>query len=243
MIKFVKITLLLLYTIAATQCTSKGEWKDLFNGNDFTGWERKGGPAEYIIENNEIIGITVDDRNNSFLCTIEEYGDFILELELLVDTTMNSGIQFRSHSLPNYKNGLVHGYQMEIDPSKRAWSGGIYDEGRRGWIYSLDHNPEAKTAFKNGIWNHYRIEAFGKHIKTFVNGIPTADILDSVDTPGFIALQVHGIAPDYNEKTVGAIIKWRNIRILTKDVEKNLLVSEREIVQLDYSGDTKIMRQ
>lgn len=87
---------------------------------------------------------------------------------------MNSGIQIRSNSLPQYQNGRVHGYQVEIDPSDRAWSGGIYDEGRRGWLYSLENDSEAQKAFRQNEWNHYRIEAIGDTIKTWVNETPTA---------------------------------------------------------------------
>jgi hypothetical protein len=62
------------------------------------------------------------------------YTDFILELEFLVEPGMNSGIQIRSHSYKNYNNFRVHGYQVEIDTSARAWSGGIYDEVC-GWLF------------------------------------------------------------------------------------------------------------
>lgn len=134
----------------------------------------------------------------------------------MVDPSMNSGIQFRSESRADYLNGRVHGYQMEIDPSKRAWSGGIYDEARRLWLYSLEYNEHGKTAFKNNQWNHYRIECLGKTVRTFVNGIPTAHLEDSMLTSGFIALQVHSIGK--NDQP-GKQIKWRNIRIKTTNLQ------------------------
>src|SRR5690606_41007536 len=108
-----------------------------------------------------VIGATVQNSPNSLMTTEKMYDDFILELEYKVDSTMNSGIQIRSNSLPYYKNGRVHGYQIEIDPSDRAWSAGIYDEGRRGWLVNLNNNPVAQKAFKQNDWNHYRIEAIG----------------------------------------------------------------------------------
>ncbi|MFZ9661564.1 MAG: 3-keto-disaccharide hydrolase, partial [Chitinophagaceae bacterium] len=116
-------------------------------------------------------------------------------------------------------NGRVHGYQMEIDPSPRAWSGGIYDEGRRLWLYSMEFNPSAKKSFKNGTWNRYRIECIGNHIRTWVNGIPTAYLIDDLTPSGFIALQVHAIGKD--EKP-GRQIMWRNIRIKTKNLKPDL---------------------
>ena len=122
--------LLLLFAISNTTITAQN-WRKLFNGKDLKGWTQKNGKALYAVENGEIVGRTVANTPNSFLCTNEDFGDFILELELKVDDAMNSGIQFRSLSKPEYQDGRVHGYQMEVDPTDRAWSGGIYDEARR----------------------------------------------------------------------------------------------------------------
>ena len=120
--------------------TSAQQWTPLFNGKDLTGWHQLNGKAKYKAENNEIVGETVAGTPNSFLATDATYGDFILELEFKVDDDMNSGIQVRSESNKDYNNGRVHGYQVEIDPSDRAWTGGIYDEARRGWLYPLTYN-------------------------------------------------------------------------------------------------------
>ena len=127
-----------------TTAEQKAGWELLFNGKDLTGWKQLNGQAKYRVEKGEIVGTTVANTPNSFLATEKTYGDFVLELELKVDPSMNSGIQFRSLSMPDYQNGRVHGYQMEIDPSDRAWSGGIYDEGRRDWLYVPNLNPSPK---------------------------------------------------------------------------------------------------
>ncbi len=190
-------------------------WINLFNGKDLSGWKQLNGKAKYEVVNGEIVGTTVANTPNSFLATEKNYGDFILELDLKVDNRMNSGIQFRSLSRPDYNNGRVHGYQCEIDPAARAWSGGIYDEGRRGWLYPLDMNPEGRKAFRNDEWNHYRIEAIGNSIRTWVNGIPCADLVDDMTAEGFIALQVHAIG---NASEAGRQIRWKNIRIKTENL-------------------------
>ncbi|MBP2834345.1 DUF1080 domain-containing protein, partial [Aquimarina sp. U1-2] len=104
---------------------------------------------------------------NTFLSTDKIYGDFIFEIDFKVDSTMNSGIQIRSNTLPYYRDGIVHGYQIEIDPSNRAWSGGIYDEKRRKWLHPLENNTKAQKAFKQNEWNHYRVEAIADTIKTW----------------------------------------------------------------------------
>jgi hypothetical protein len=189
---------------------------NLFDGETLNGWNQKGGVAKYEVVDGTIVGTTVHNTPNSFMTTNEMYGDFILELDYKVDPSMNSGIQIRSNSFPTYRDGRVHGYQVEIDPSERAWSAGIYDEGRRGWLNPLDNNPEAQQAFKQNDWNHYRIEAIGDTIKTWINDVPAAYLIDDKTASGFIALQVHGIGKD---KTEGTQIIWKNIKILTDNLE------------------------
>ncbi len=196
------------------------------------GWVQRGGKAKYWVEDGAVVGETVLNTPNSFLCTEKDYANFILEFDVKLDNELNSGVQIRSESTPDYRNGVVHGYQVEIDPSTdpfrpsagrqanqmadgspapadepRNWSGGIYDEQRRGWLNDLSKNPEGRTAFRRGEWNHYRVEANGDSIKTWINGIPCADLHDDMTPSGFIALQVH------NTHAAGLHVRWRNIRI------------------------------
>ena len=193
-------------------------WNKLFDGNNLTGWHIIGGNAKYEVKNGTIVGTSVLNTVNTFLCSDKMYDDFILEIEYKVDSDLNSGIQIRSNSIDSYKDGRVHGYQIEIDPSERAWSGGIYDEGRRGWLYSLNNNPDAQKAFKKNEWNKYRIEATGDTIKTWINDIPAAHLVDDMTSNGFIGLQVHGIGMD-KEKEDSKVV-WKNIKIITKNVYK-----------------------
>jgi hypothetical protein len=52
------------------------------------------------------------------------------------------------------------------------------------------------------------VEAAGDHIRVLVNGVPAADVVDSLDLTGSIALQVHAYkGPPPVE------VRWRNIRI------------------------------
>ena len=117
----------------------------------------------------------------------------------------------------------MHGYQFEIDPSDRAWSGGVYDEARRGWLYPLTKNPDAKSAFRRGQWNKARIEASGNHIATWINGVPCANLWDDMTPEGFIALQVHAIGDPSQE---GKKVAWRDIRICTEDVDRYLTTTK-----------------
>ncbi len=184
---------------------AQAQWVNLFNGKNLNGWTRLNGTAEYRVEDGAIVGTSKMNTPNTFLATKKTYGDFILEFEFKVDEGLNSGVQFRSIADKKIMDGRVHGYQFEIDPSSRAWTGGVYDEAGRGWLYDLTRYPSAQKAFKNGTWNKARIEAVGEHIRTWVNGVPCANVLDNAVSSGIIALQVHGI---------GTMLLWKAKRWL-----------------------------
>lgn len=194
-------------------------WVPLFNGNDLSAFEKRKGTAEYKVDGNEVIGISKLGSPSTYLCTKKRYSDFILEVDVKIDMGLNSGIQFRSNSIETYKNGDVHGYQAEIDVSDRKWSGGIFDQSRRGWIYPVTMNKPGQEAFQNGAWNKYRIEAVGNSIRTWVNGVQVTNLVDDMTAEGFIALQVHSIGK--NKERDGLQVHWRDARILTDDLEGN----------------------
>ena len=221
----------LLVLFALISSASAEGFAKLFDGESLDGWVQRGGQATYEVDATaeggpQIVGTSVPDTPNSFLCTDRDYADFVLEFEVLVDPVLNSGVQFRSACFdePTTSEGVsiapgrVHGYQAEVDPSPRAYSGGVYDEARRGWLYSLANNPEGREAFVAGRWNKYRVEAIGTEIRIWINGIQTANVIDDMTSTGFIALQVHSI-PNRKE-LAGREVRWRNIRIKTTDLEK-----------------------
>ena len=224
----------LLITLGCSLAAT-AEWIDLFNGKDLEGWIKRGGAATYAVEEGCVVGTSKLNTSNTFLCTPVEYGDFILEYEFKIDPRLNSGVQIRSNVYPTAKEftidgkvikidaDRVHGYQVEMDPDpvqNRWWSAGIYDEGRRGWLYpgilggdGKQFGDTGREIFKQGDWNKVRVEAKGDRITTTLNGAPRAAIVDTMTASGFIALQVHGIGDD-SEKD-GAQVRWRNLRIQT----------------------------
>jgi hypothetical protein len=195
-------------------------WISIFDGKTLTGWKELAGTAAYAVENGAIVGTTVPGSGNSFLVTDKQFGDFILEMDVKIDdTTSNSGIQLRSHYDPSGHEGrgLVYGCQYEIDPSSRRWTGGIYDEGRRGWLYPVSLNHSVQSAFKVGQWNHVKVECIGTETRTWVDGLATAYVVDTVDKMGFIGLQVHAISrPD----EAGKKVYFKNIRIRTTNFKR-----------------------
>ncbi len=212
----VNFLLLLLFLVMTGSVFADQPWVKLFDGKTLGGWQQKGGKASYKVEDGQIIGKTVLNTGNSFLCSKQYYSDFILELEFKVDSKLNSGVQIRSNSFPEYYNGRVHGYQIEIDPSKRAYTGGVYEEGARGWLNDLKNNPKARKAFKQGQWNKFRIEAIGDSIKTWINGVEASNLHDTRTRTGFIGLQVHAVGNDKSKE--GIQVRWRNIRIISEAV-------------------------
>lgn len=232
----------------AAPLTAAEDWVSLFDGKSLDGWVQRGGKAKYTIENGEIVGTSVLQTPNTFLCTGRDYADFILEYEFKVDPKLNSGVQIRSQSFPqaisfDWKGkkisvpaNRVHGYQIEIDPEpakNRWWSAGIYEEAGRGWLYPGELGGDGKQfseqggkIFKQGDWNKVRIEAIGDSLKTSLNGTPCAAIRDSRVASGFIGLQVHGIGNDKSKE--GTQVRWRNLRIQEKKSEADNTLSDIE---------------
>ncbi|MBD3626922.1 DUF1080 domain-containing protein [Cyclobacterium sp.] len=217
-------SLLILVCLLMAACgkptvETKEGWTNLFDGESLDGWKQLDGEAEFSIEDGVIVGSAVANTPNTFLVTEQTYEDFILELEIRVDDeSSNSGVMVRGQYNPdaNDGKGRVFGYQVECDPKERAWSGGIYDEARRGWLYPLSYNPDARSAFKLGEFNTYRVEFIDNTLKTWVNGQEVAYLVDDMDQSGFIGLQVHGIGD--NPENAGKKTYFRNIRIKTEDL-------------------------
>lgn len=232
--------IIMLSAISFTAFSQQPKWQNLFNGKNLKGWTKINGTADYKIVDKTIIGISKSGTPNTFLRTEKMYGDFILEFDFKVNDELNSGVQFRSNSLKEYMDGRVHGYQFEIDPSARAWTGGIYDEARRGWLYPMTYNTAGQKAFKNGEWNTARIEAIGNSIRTWVNGIPCAELLDDVTQTGFIGLQVHSI---YNKEQENKTVSWRNIRIMTEELEQFRTPENIAIKQINSIANTLSERE
>ena len=225
-----RLFLLALFAVCV-MCAPKAQeregWTPLFNGRNLSGWVKLGGKAQYKVENGELVGVSTIGQPNTFLATKAEYGDFILEYEFKAEEGVNSGVQLRSHSDKAYRDGVVYGYQCEIDSPTTTAS--IYDEQRRGWLYN---EPKIERDYRRGEWNKVRVEAVGNHIRVWLNGKPTVDMIDDADAKGFIGLQVHEIGN--NKAMAGRTIRWRNIFIKTTGLEKELSPEITTIPQANY---------
>lgn len=185
-------------------------WRPLFDGATLAGWSNPYGWGEAWVEDGEI-RLRADEK--FFLVTDSTYRDFVFEGEILMpEGEANSGFMFRAHAEPD----RVYGYQAEVDPSDRAWSGGLYDEGRRGWLHPDREDSASVAAFtaggtpyRHGAWNRYRIHAEGDSLKIYVNDVLTTAYRDAEDREGVLGLQHHG--------EEGQVYRFRNLRVRTLD--------------------------
>lgn len=207
-------------------------WVKLFDGESLKGWTLHSGSAKYRVEDGCIVGQAVPNSPNSFLCTDQEYGDFILEFEVqLEDSELNSGVQFRSQIAGQelsfcFRNGegiyqnhtipadRVYGYQVEIAAQSAGGSGGVYDEARRAMMpWWPEKGSEESKVFQDGKWNSFRVECRGDSIKIIVNGMVISDFRDALSLKGIIGLQVHDVGSNSSPYQV----RWKNISIQELD--------------------------
>lgn len=217
--------LCLLLCLALPAFAVEEGFTPLTNGKDLTGWKIVGGTGQYKAEGDMIVGTGENVKANTFLITEKTYKNFDLRFDVKFGNPAgNSGVMFRAQQKPG-ENGRVFGYQCEHDDSSRAWTAGLYDEARRGWLAPYrkgngkDDTPEAKAAqkafseagnklFKKDDWNEIRIVCEGNRIQIWLNGEQRVDYKDEAPefTPeGFFGLQVHS--------GKAANISWRNLRI------------------------------
>lgn len=203
--------ILFAFTITTSALTEAADFADLFNGRNLDGWTQRNGTATYRIEADTIVGRTAEGSPNSFLCTDQLYGDFVLKFDVKVDTALNSGVQIRSQTAGGTPTGRVNGPQVEI--SLDGMAGYVYGEAAGGWM-TPDGDRKAHQHFKDGKWNAYRIVAEGNRIQTWINGQQISDLTHAEryksHPKGFIGLQVHGIGAGQGPYEV----RWRNLKLL-----------------------------
>ena len=211
------ILLGLLWILSCCTSSNQQPWMQIFNGSDMDEWEIREGSVEAWLENGLMVSQQTDSLHFSYLVYKEELNDSILECEVKIVGTLNSGILIRGISDPEIRNGIIHGFQMEIDQSERRWTGGIYEEGGRKWLTPLtgmgEGESEALNAYKVSDWNHYRVEAIADTFKIWTNGVPTSHLIDSKTAKGMVGFQVHRLNPN----TEKGFVKVKSFQIITEN--------------------------
>jgi hypothetical protein len=223
-------------------------YRPLFNGKDLSGWRNPYSFGEATVEGGEI-RLLADKK--FFLVTEKEYSDFRLSVEIhLPEGKANSGVMFRCH-VDEDAEKKVFGYQAECDGSDRRWSGGFYDESRRGWIWPstegrsedqfLEHaelskaffkKPEVANALNRNGWNRFVVTCRKDLITIEVNGTQTTRFRDPTDARGFIGIQHHG------EK--GQTYRFRNLFIKELPelpAEQHVSLTEQKPVEIKRVSD------
>ena len=208
---------------SSTGKVDESGWSDLFDGKTLNGWVHLNGSHRYTVEDGAIVGRTVAGSRNSFLCTKKEFGDFELELDVMVDSVTNSGIQIRSKVRPftigegyDMRAGRVNGPQVEMQRNHRSGTpttGLIYGEALgTGWLSAEEKIQNGHHYLHNEGWNKLRIVARGSRIQTWVNDNQVENLVNDdvykTHSRGFIGLQMHAM-----ENGALFTMRWKNIRI------------------------------
>jgi len=198
-------------------------WVSLFNGRDLTGWKIVAltNPAPVVVEDGAmVLRQRINTKEHTFIASEREYDNFILELDLKDDPGFNSGILLRCVAASADAKVRLNGYQVKIDDTPRAWTGGVFDDFGDSWkwLHDLADNEPGRAAFNPGEWAHFRIECIGHSIKVWVNGVPTCHLADQNYQKGSIAFKIHSLGN--NPKAAQRAIRLKNIRILTEHPER-----------------------
>ena len=180
-------------------CKQNGEWEQLFNGKDLSGWTVMCQPQDmekkfWTVEDGAIScnSIEMGRHGHVWLISDREFKDFELHIRFQAyrDSPGNSGLQFRSRYDSNLDGGWLSGPQVDINPpGSMPWRTGlIYDETyeEKRWIYPSLRNWEMAEEYKpeksimkfsddGDGWNELILICKGMHIKTIVNGIVRTD--------------------------------------------------------------------
>ena len=191
--------------LLAAQLTFAQESITLFNGENLDGWINHG-EEKWFVEDGELICESGPKGEYGYLSTDKFYKDFELTLEFKQEADGNSGVFIRS----TFEGTKVSGWQVEVAPPGKD-TGGIYESYGRGWLIKPD--PEKDKALKMGEWNTMKIRVEGPEVTSWLNGVEMVHLKDKIigRGEGAIALQIHDGG--------GIRVKWRNIQLVSLDVQ------------------------
>ncbi|MEM9481725.1 MAG: family 16 glycoside hydrolase, partial [Verrucomicrobiota bacterium] len=194
----------------------------LFDGRRLRGWT---GDAKYwSVREGSILGVTDGtlDLNRFLTWRGSTVKNFDLRMKVKITAGGNSGIQYRGTPRPEMALDYVSGYQCDIVADISKYNGMLYEEkGRRilshtGEKVIVDEEGQPWVVgkfpvkeFQPGQWHDYRVLVEGNHHRHWINGHPTADLLDfdanGRSLEGVLAMQVHRGPP--------MEVQFQNIRI------------------------------
>jgi choline-sulfatase len=181
---------------------------NLFNGKNLNGWA--GDPELWSVEDGAITGRTDGTlKSNRFLTwTGSTIRNFDLQVKVKISPGGNSGLQYRGTPRPDLGLDIVTGYQCDIVANNPNYNGMLYEErGRRILAHTGERvivDPSGRSwivgrmpvqEFAADQWHDYRVLVEANHHRHWINGHPTADLIDLDEQgralEGVLAMQVH----------------------------------------------------
>jgi len=197
-------------------------WKLLFNGKDHSGWrgyKMEQAPAAWKITKNGELYFSKKGKGGDMM-TVDQYGDFELQLEWKIAPGGNSGIFFWVSEDKNYS--WETGPEIQILDNKLHKDGGDMSTSA-GANYAL-HAPAQDVTRPAGEYNQVRLFVKGTHIEHWLNGVKIVEYeIGSADWEARVAKSKFGTMPGYGRNRKGHIVLqdhgdkvwYRNIRIRT----------------------------
>lgn len=205
----------LVIGVAVALAAEPTDWVEMFNGKTLEGWTQKNGFALFESKDGFIGGVSRAGSPVSYLCTLAEYDDFELELEVRISGNVASGVQVRSQTRPEssetpFHVGRVFGPQVRI--AKAGDAGYLYYESEAGYWLTPESQRQPHQHFDDRDWNRLRVVARGPRIQTFLNDQLIDDFTDQAlwqkHPKGFVGLQVAPVEDDSRP-----LMMWRKLRI------------------------------
>ncbi len=182
---------------AAPAVAQEGEWIEMFNGRDLSGWK--------VSENGQIKAeggaIVISGPRSHCFYTKREFKDFVFEADVKTEPNSNSGIYF--HTKYQEEGWPEQGYEVQVNNSYKS------DPVRSGSLYN--RVKLFTPAFSDGEWATFRITVKGNTVRTEIND---KVLYEYVEPPGatqqprigkgLFALQAHD---------PGSVVRYRNLRV------------------------------
>ena len=220
---------------AVTNRPGKDGFVNLLGRNGLRGWS--GDTQYWSVKDGILTGVTDGSlKKNRFISwngsTIR---NFEIRVQVKVSNGGNSGIQYRGTSRPDIGLDVVTGYQCDVVANVPKYNGMLYEErGRRILAHTGEKvivDPAGRSwivgkmpvkEFAADQWHDFRVVVEGNHHRHWIDGHPTADLLDFDEKgrslEGVLAVQVH-VGPAMK-------IQYRNFKI--KHLPDNLPLKKFE---------------
>lgn len=189
----------------------EGEWRPLFNGENFDGWKQWGN-EQWDIEEGVIIGRSGPDKSEGYLATEEVWSDFRVRGSFKMLGEGNFGLFYHATIEMGDKDGkpypYISGVQGEVEPGYPSSTGWLYESYKRGWLVEPTKDTLAAYVLDPDGWNELEIRAQEGVITTWVNGVRAVHFEDSDPQlfEGSFALQLHAGGVDG--------IAWKDLYVL-----------------------------